>query len=250
VVANAAAVPEQHGQQWAEYGPLKLTGTAYTHLESMPFPIASSAAAVTLEAGEPSVDLFLLSAPVRVITITLTISAEISMPKGTLLNAHVHPLTAPVTLTPTNATVTYSNGFVSTTLGINGFLTTSVTEVPSAAMAQAGVRIETVRAQVITAHADGTQSVRPLEASPIDLESPGDKVVLQFFAAGVSGPAEVHAQIAGEDAPVLYAGPAGQFPGLEQVSIQIPRGLAGRGDADVTLTVDNQTSNPVRIHIQ
>jgi uncharacterized protein (TIGR03437 family) len=249
VVASEAAVPAQNGKQWAQYDDLKLTGTVYSGLEPSPVAITSGAAAVTLATGNPSLDFFLLAAPVRVIGITLTISAEISMPLGTMASAHVHPFTAPVTLTPTTANVTYSDGTASTTLGINGTLTTSVSD-SQASVAHAGVGLEAAGAQAITAHADGTQSVRSLGAAPIDLGSPADVVVLQFYASGVSGAAEVRAQIAGEPAPVLYAGPAGHFPGLEQVSVQVPRSLAGRGDADVTLTVDSQASNPVSIHIQ
>ena len=195
-------------------------------------------------------DFFLLAAPVRVIGLTLTISAQISMPTGTMSSAHIHPLTAPVTLTPTTANVTYSDGTTATTLGINGTLTTSVSDIQTNGAAQARVRLEAAGAQIVTAHADGTQSVRSMGALPIDLGPPSDMVVLQFYASGVSGAAEVRARIDGEEAPVLYAGPAGHFPGLEQVSVQVPRSLAGRGDADVALTVDGRTSNPVRIHIQ
>jgi uncharacterized protein (TIGR03437 family) len=57
-------------------------------------------------------------------------------------------------------------------------------------------------------------------------------------------------QIAGQDVPVRYAGATGHFPGLDEVTVEVPRSLAGIGDADVVLTADGQTASPVRIHIQ
>jgi hypothetical protein len=37
---------------------------------------------------------------------------------------------------------------------------------------------------------------------------------------------------------------------LDEVTVEVPRGLAGMGDVDVVLTADGQTASPVRIHIQ
>jgi uncharacterized protein (TIGR03437 family) len=66
----------------------------------------------------------------------------------------------------------------------------------------------------------------------------------------VSDASEVHVQIAGQEVPVRYFGASGQFPGLDEVSVELPRSLSGIGDADVVLTVDGETASPVRIHIQ
>jgi hypothetical protein len=104
--------------------------------------------------------------------------------------------------------------------------------------------------EVITAHADGTQSVRPLQGAPVDLSGSSDKVMLQFYASGVRGASEVHVRIAGQEAPVLYYGAAGHFPGLDEVIVELPRSLAGMGQVDVMLTADGQTASPVRVAIQ
>jgi uncharacterized protein (TIGR03437 family) len=104
--------------------------------------------------------------------------------------------------------------------------------------------------EVITAHADGTQSVRPLQGAPVDLLASSDKVMLRFYASGVRDASEVHVQIAGQEAPVFYSGPAGHFPGLDEVVVELPRSLAGMGQVDVVLTADGQTASPVPIHIQ
>ena len=104
--------------------------------------------------------------------------------------------------------------------------------------------------EVITAHADGTQSVRPLQGAPVDLSGSSDKVMLQFYASGVRDASEVHVRIAGQEAPVFYSGPAGYFPGLDEVIVELPRSLAGMGQVDVMLTADGQTASPVRVAIQ
>ena len=105
-------------------------------------------------------------------------------------------------------------------------------------------------AQVITAHKDGLQSVRPLSAAPLDLLASPDNVMLQFYASGVHDASEVHVKIAGQDVPVRYSGASGHFPGLDEVIVEVPRSLAGMGKVDVALTVDGQTASPVAVHIQ
>ena len=61
---------------------------------------------------------------------------------------------------------------------------------------------------------------------------------------------ETAVQIAGQDVPVLYAGPAQYFPGLDQVSVAVPRSLAGSGKVSVVLTVDGRPAKPASIEIQ
>lgn len=41
-----------------------------------------------------------------------------------------------------------------------------------------------------------------------------------------------------------------QFSGLDQANVQIPASMAGRGDVDLTLTVDGKTSNIVKLKIK
>jgi uncharacterized protein (TIGR03437 family) len=66
----------------------------------------------------------------------------------------------------------------------------------------------------------------------------------------VRGASEVRMQIAGQDVPVLYAGASGHFSGLDEVTVEVPRTLAGIGEADAVLTVDGQTASPVRVRLQ
>jgi hypothetical protein len=246
VVANEAMVSKNHGPKWAVYNTLKMTGTVQSGLLPTPFAISNSATSILLAAGNPGQDLFMLGSPVSVIGTTLTVTANIVMPKGTITNDHVLPFAASVTLTPANATMTYSDGTSSTTLGINGTLTATV----PGGTADVGVMLHGDGAQAITMHADGTQSVQSIGARAVDLGAPSDVVVLQFYASGIRDAGEVRVRIDGEEAAVLYAGAAGRFSGLDQVSVQVPRSLAGRGEVEVLLTADGQTAGPVRLQIQ
>ena len=96
-------------------------------------------------------------------------------------------------------------------------------------------------------------SATAASASPIDLGSEGDSVFVTLFGTGLrknSGLANVRATIGGVDAPVAFAGAQGEFAGLDQVNLQLPVSLRGRGDVSVTLTVDGVTSNPVNINVR
>jgi uncharacterized protein (TIGR03437 family) len=89
-------------------------------------------------------------------------------------------------------------------------------------------------------------------AVPIDvgLDAP---VYLSLYGTGIrnrSSLDKVRVTIGGVSVPVLYAGPQGQYPGLDQVNVLLVLQLRGKGDTNVVLTVDGQTANTVRIAIQ
>ncbi|HUA20854.1 MAG TPA: hypothetical protein VMB25_19030 [Bryobacteraceae bacterium] len=74
-----------------------------------------------------------------------------------------------------------------------------------------------------------------------------------FYGTGIRGRsalANVRVTIDGTVAPVLYAGPAPGFTGLDQVNVLLPASLSGDGEANVVLTADGQTSNTVTMNIQ
>jgi uncharacterized protein (TIGR03437 family) len=48
---------------------------------------------------------------------------------------------------------------------------------------------------------------------------------------------------------VQFAGPAG-YPGEDQVNIQLPQSLAGKGSVTIQLTANGLSANPVNITIQ
>ena len=84
-------------------------------------------------------------------------------------------------------------------------------------------------------------------ANPIDLTK--GPVYLQLFGTGIKNGANPAVTIGNENATVLYAGAQGQYPGLDQVNVQIPASLKGRGRLSVVVTVNGQTSNPVWISV-
>jgi len=251
VVASAATVPTKNGAQWASYSKLKMAGTVTSGLEPTPLVISSGLTSIELATGNPKYDVFEMFAPVSVIGIQINVLANVQMPPGTIAKALIHPF-APISLGPPD-TVTYSDPTTgnSTTLAIgSGTLVATIPGGQDTMEAPAGVQLHAGGAQAITAHADGTKSVRSIGAAPIDLGAPSDVVALEFYASGVRDGAEIRVQIAGHDVPVLYAGPAGHFAGLDEVSVALPRSLAGSGNTDVALTVDGRAASPLHIWIQ
>jgi uncharacterized protein (TIGR03437 family) len=87
---------------------------------------------------------------------------------------------------------------------------------------------------------------------PIDLGPEGDQVFLVVFGSGLRGRTGTNnrALIGGSDASVQFVGAQGDLAGLDQANILIPRSLAGRGNVDVFLTVDNRRANAVTINIK
>lgn len=115
----------------------------------------------------------------------------------------------------------------------------------------------------LRARADGSQTLEPLSrfdatrnqfvAVPIDASSPNEQVFLILFGTGIKGRqslATVSAKISGVDAEVLYAGPQGDFVGLDQVNLKLPLGLAGKGDVDIALVVDGKSANVLRCNMK
>jgi uncharacterized protein (TIGR03437 family) len=89
--------------------------------------------------------------------------------------------------------------------------------------------------------------------APIDVGPEADRLSLVLFGTGLRGRsslAAVSVTLAGEAADVFYAGPQNQFAGLDQVNVNLPRSIAGRGDVDVVLTVDGRPANVVSIYLR
>lgn len=88
---------------------------------------------------------------------------------------------------------------------------------------------------------------------PIDLGESTDQVYVILFGSGFrfrSSLMAVSAQVGGTPATVGYAGIQGDFIGLDQINILLPRSLIGRGEVDVVLTIDGQAANTVRISVK
>ena len=89
-------------------------------------------------------------------------------------------------------------------------------------------------------------------ARQIDLNV-ADEVFLELYGTGIrnnSRLTNVTATVGGVTVPVLYANKQPDFIGLDQVNIQLPKMLVGRGEVDVVLTMDGKVANPVRINLK
>jgi uncharacterized protein (TIGR03437 family) len=82
-------------------------------------------------------------------------------------------------------------------------------------------------------------------ANPIDLSQ--GAVYLALYGTGIRNSASVTVTIGNENVTPMYAGPQNQYPGLDQINVQIPADLKGRGRLSVVVTVNGQISNPVWI---
>ncbi|MEP7341902.1 MAG: SBBP repeat-containing protein [Acidobacteriota bacterium] len=118
-------------------------------------------------------------------------------------------------------------------------------------------------AVVLRVRANGTQVYEPVAqydaaqnkvvAVPIDLGPEGDQVFLITYGTGIrynTGLSGMNAKLGGMDAPVLFAGAQGDFFGLDQVNVRLPRSLAGRGDVDLVLAADGKQANTVQVRIK
>jgi uncharacterized protein (TIGR03437 family) len=146
------------------------------------------------------------------------------------------------------------------------------------ATAAAEMRVEAVAPGLFTANADGhgaaaavatrvapdgTQSHQMVfqcgaaagscTPAPIDLGGPGDRVVLTLFGTGIRGRSSVdsvQASIIGPPLEVLYAGPQGEFVGLDQVNVRLPADPFVRDVQELRLVIDGRAANPVMIHLK
>lgn len=168
------------------------------------------------------------------------------------VNFQIPPQTAmgEATITITNADGAISIGTVQIVAVAPGLFTANSNgqDVPAAVALRVGANNFQSYETVATFDAIQNKFVsRPLELNPAT-----DQVYLLLFGTGIkfcSSLAAVSAKIGGVDAQVLYAGAQGGFAGLDQINVRIPPSLVGRGEVDVVLTVDGQTSNTVRVNI-
>jgi uncharacterized protein (TIGR03437 family) len=96
----------------------------------------------------------------------------------------------------------------------------------------------------LTVGADG------LTGTPIDLGTEKDAVYATLFLSGIADSPSVKATVGGVATDVVYAGPQGEYPGLSQVNILLPRAVAGKGKVDIVLRVDGKMANAVNVTVR
>ncbi|MBM3767505.1 MAG: hypothetical protein FJW32_19105 [Acidobacteria bacterium] len=85
-----------------------------------------------------------------------------------------------------------------------------------------------------------------LAPAPVDLS--GGDVYLTLFGTGLRGASAVQATIGGTGVPVLGFAAQPEFAGLDQVNLgPIPRSLAGRANAEISLTANGVRANAVTV---
>jgi uncharacterized protein (TIGR03437 family) len=95
--------------------------------------------------------------------------------------------------------------------------------------------------------------MRIASAVLIDLGPSTDQVFLVLFGTGIRNRGAlsmVSAMIGGAESQVSFAGAQGALVGLDQVNLLIPRGLIGKGEVNVALTVEGRAVNLVRVSIR
>ena len=88
---------------------------------------------------------------------------------------------------------------------------------------------------------------------PIEFGPSADRVFLALYGTGIRGRvslSDVAVTVAGVNVPVSYAGAQGAMFGVDQVNVEIPRELAGRGEVEVVLTINGKESNTVKVSLK
>jgi len=88
---------------------------------------------------------------------------------------------------------------------------------------------------------------------PIDLGPETDRVSLILFGTGLRGRASLDAvqiDVGGMALQAQFAGAQPEFAGLDQINVELPRSLLGRGEVTVGVTVGGRAANPVTVVIR
>jgi uncharacterized protein (TIGR03437 family) len=117
-------------------------------------------------------------------------------------------------------------------------------------------------AVLLRVRADGSQSYEPVVrfdsalnrsvAVPIEFGEANDQLFLLLYGTGLrhhKGGAAA-AKLGGVNSAVQFVGTVNGFAGLDQVNLELPRSLSGRGEIELELTIDGRTANMVRIVIR
>jgi endoglucanase len=113
-------------------------------------------------------------------------------------------------------------------------------------------------AQIQRVHPDGTYDYENVfetgsgqyVASPIAFN--GDSLYLILYGTGFDGASISGTAVTVGQTPttVLFAGPQGQFAGLDQIDAQLPGSLAGAGQVTVAVSINGAAANAVTIAFQ
>ncbi len=116
---------------------------------------------------------------------------------------------------------------------------------------------------VVRVAADGSQTTQPVfqcgaaagscTFEPVELGLPTDRTFLALFGTGIrnnAGVSSVSVDVGGVHARTVYAGPQQQFVGLDQVNVELPVELRGRGQVEISMLVGGHQANLVSVFIR
>jgi uncharacterized protein (TIGR03437 family) len=112
--------------------------------------------------------------------------------------------------------------------------------------------------QVIHVHADGTQTItdsttinaqNQFSPNPVSLTPASDQVFLTLYGTGIRHGRSVTATVNGVTVTAAFAAQP-QYPGLDQINLQLPASLAGAGPVNIVISVDGNAANTVTTLIQ
>jgi len=101
-------------------------------------------------------------------------------------------------------------------------------------------------AQVVRVHPDGSQSLEDIRG-PIDFGDASERLFVVLYGTGFRKLARGSLRVGGTDLAIAYAGAQGAFAGLDQLNAELPRSLAGRGEAAVAFSADGKPANAVTL---
>jgi uncharacterized protein (TIGR03437 family) len=210
--------------------------------------LTSGTAAAT---GDPS------SLPVTLANTTVTVKDSLGVPRfaplyyvsPTQINYLVPPLTA---LGPATVEVSSPTGVSSAKVTVTPVSPGLFTANSSGLAAASGIQVDgNNQSGFNVEYTDPTSgNVLPV---PIYLGPSYEQTYLVLYATGLrnrSSLDSVVVTVGGVYTPALYAGPQSQYPGLDQLNIQIPHSLAGAGSVNIQVTADGIAANPVNVTIQ
>lgn len=155
---------------------------------------------------------------------------------------------APASLVPGAATVTVKagDGTVSTGSVMVANVQPAVFTLNAAGLV-AGSIIRVTDAGQIAENLYSVDASNNVVPAPVDVSK--DQVYLVFYATGLrrAPESQVSVSIGGVNTPVSYSGPQGSYVGFDQVNVQLPASLAGRGDVPVVLSVAGNQANMARM---
>jgi uncharacterized protein (TIGR03437 family) len=185
-------------------------------------------------------------------TVTVTDAKNVTTPAGL---AYVSPEQITFQVPSTAA----AGGAKVTVTGPNG--TQSASNIQIAAVSPALFTLNgsgLAAAYAVIVSSTGTQTVVPaytlasdgsFVAAPISVS--GGQTYLTIYGTGLeaAGTSGVTVMVNGVSAPALYAGPS-EYVGVDQVNIQLPASLAGKGNVNILVTAGGVQANAAQITIQ